>query len=411
MFPTLGLTFFCLILICEVVQAEPRLFSSGGGMGHYDHYYLVRSEPAGLNNNIALVRTVNNSGEVAEDEWIVNCNDTFPQVVDPSGQNLPLSFAVRPPKTVQTQYELWWAVCRKQFEKHAESSAESPSRLHAGQTGSIAFGDGHRVDFEVLPAGEAALVASLAKISLVQGRAGKGQEIVFAYCSDSVPTVKWPEKLIELSVADDPGRYETATVLDSQAVYRLACGGGPSTNAYLTEIGRSASVDAEKAVDAGGQASKAGASPVVHQPHDGDQIRVAGGVSSFRGISLGMSLSEMHNNISGLKVFNNTISPGGADIFFQKDESFLSGCGSAYLKNGVVYKFVFLKCYFDLNNYGTSEFARKISDAYQVDLRPGVKDNRMVYEGETANEHISIYQDITSGASGVEVTQRLSGTF
>jgi hypothetical protein len=110
------------------------------------------------------------------------------------------------------------------FEKYSYGSLEISARVKPGETGFVTFENGRRVGFEALPTGKAALVPALAKIRLSEGRVAGKREVVFVYCSESVPTVSWPDKLIELSVVNEPGRYERATVTASNAVYKLACG-------------------------------------------------------------------------------------------------------------------------------------------------------------------------------------------
>lgn len=212
-----------LCLFSGAVHAEPRLFSSGGGMGSYYHSFLVSKEATGLEENqFVNVRTINNSGQVADAEWMVNCNESYPQAVDPNGESIQLSLTEDPPSATQTVHELWWAACRGKFEKYSAGLLRAPN-LQVGATDSITITAGRKMAFKVLPPGEAGLVKSLARIRFLEGRSGKGQEIAFVYCSDSIPTVSWPDKLVELEVVDDPGRYDRVTAQASKALYRVLC--------------------------------------------------------------------------------------------------------------------------------------------------------------------------------------------
>ncbi len=105
--------------------AETRLFSKGGDGQTFDAL-LIDSEPSGLEQNrIARVRFKSLSGKASTAEWIVNCNYTMPQVVSPKGINYPVDTEKTPATDTRFRYQLWWAVCRGEFQKADDVLSET----------------------------------------------------------------------------------------------------------------------------------------------------------------------------------------------------------------------------------------------------------------------------------------------
>lgn len=457
--------FLSLCMISSVAQAKPRLFSSGGGMGGYYHSFLLKNESTGLNENqMATVRTVNNSGRVTDAEWVVNCNENFPQVVRPSGQSIALTLTDPPPSATQTDHELWWAVCRKVFEKYSKGSLGALALLRPGDTGSFTNVAGRKISFKVLPLGKAALVPSLVKIRLSEGATAGKEEVVFVYCS--VPTVQWSDMKwpVELSdVVDETRRVGRARVMTSNAVYKVACkdglqrpvavadaalgaeqSAGPSVNqSQQSEGTKTAQSSGEGGAD-GFQTNQklpgvatadidtgrpVGTSEDQNQKSDGIKIAQSsgeGGVSasggdhtSWRGTFLGQNENDVKKALAGhFSVgFEKSEALGGPAVTAMSDDK---TCGTFTLKDDVVHSMSLNACFFSLNeNMSDREFAQIILDHYGSEngiqsleaTEPGDFQKAfgvsVVYKGNTSHgEVLSIFKTMGSVVLNVDVQQK-----
>jgi hypothetical protein len=114
------------LLSAAAVAAEPKLFSRAGYGQKFDAY-LVSKESTGLGkNHFANVRFVSQGKKSSTAEWIVNCNQGFPQVVSPSNINTFLKVKERPAAKDRFKYELWFAVCEGKTQ-HATEQTPQPS--------------------------------------------------------------------------------------------------------------------------------------------------------------------------------------------------------------------------------------------------------------------------------------------
>lgn len=208
----------------DPAQAEYRLFSSGGGMGVYYNAFILSTKAAGIGDHyIAAIRLVDNSGEVSDSDWVVNCNEGYPQVLRPTGENVEISLSEAPPSATRTSNDLWWAVCKNEYQRFSRGESDTyPLRLKLGATGQLPLASGSSFGYQMLPLGDAAVMQGLAKLLVTDsGRAEPAE--VFVYCSRYVPTVYWPGRMIELTIADDDGRYERDTVFRSRSIYTAVC--------------------------------------------------------------------------------------------------------------------------------------------------------------------------------------------
>lgn len=401
----------CLVavLMASGSAAESRLFSSGGGMGSYYHSFLTSSEAAGLNENrFATVRTITNSGETSEGEWVVNCNEQYPQVVTPDDRNIELSLAEDPPSATQMPHELWWAVCRREFSKFSYDISESPARIEQGKTGSITLADGRKVGYEALSTEDANLLGSLTKIRLDAGRAGRKQDIAFVYCSSSVPTVSWTDEHVELSVADQAGHYDASTVMISDAVYALACGTDDPAVGEATFAAPETPPEALITKDSSQDAD------AVSQPVAQASIPKAG--LTFRGISLNQSLEQIRQDLpSGFELVQIT-------DFYQISSKSEWFCGAIYLEGNAVREFTLAPCYFELDEMIAADvFAKLITEHYGVAMIPGVSkelnsnlkfEDTFVYRGEADTGETLIVKPSLSGVQAIlSVFKEKKGVF
>lgn len=215
----MSLIFKALVLLFVLigsVEAAPRIFSAGGSKGLYYEVFLLYSEPTELHDNhFAVVRWIDNTGEVWDGEWIVNCNEGNPQVLSPSNKTVYIDTLSEPGNATRGSYDLWWTICRNQYMKFSD---RTPDRLLVSPGELVSFiHDKKTINVSVMSLGKAALMSNLAKVQIYGWVKTKKPETVFVYCAHGIPTVTWPGKHIELSpsapLPDDPDLYELSMKL------------------------------------------------------------------------------------------------------------------------------------------------------------------------------------------------------
>jgi len=214
-----------LLLCAASANADPIGFSSGGGMGYYYDAFLLSSEQASLEeDHQAVVRVVSNDGVISEGKWIVGCSKDLPRVVRPDGTDILVDLVEGASSATLIDHELWWTVCSGEARHWSSDHADPAAKARPGEKGSFRAMD-LTFRFKVLPAGEAAVVPSLATVRLSGGAkfGFDGQEAVVS-CSTE-PTVYWKrsDAMVQFGwteLRDQHGR-EVGEV--SAALYQAVC--------------------------------------------------------------------------------------------------------------------------------------------------------------------------------------------
>jgi hypothetical protein len=176
--------------------AEAQYFSSEGRSGYYADMFLAGTQKTSIDQNVmAAVRVSNNLGEIEIRDFVVNCNRHNAQVLDDGNVNHRIRVKQTPSSAEKFTWELWQAVCRKDFAKISKRSAPSPSLEKLPAQVSISF-DGRLFSIPVKRLGRKENLSNLVEAKV-------DAEWVSLYCDTDNGTAYWTDKKALVGVSSD----------------------------------------------------------------------------------------------------------------------------------------------------------------------------------------------------------------
>ncbi|PZU75652.1 MAG: hypothetical protein DI546_08675 [Rhizobium sp.] len=218
--------------------AEAQYFSSEGRSGHYADMFLIGTQKTSIEQNVmATVRVSNNFGEIEIRDFVVNCNRHNAQVLDDGNVNHRIRVKQTPSSAEKFTWELWQAICRKDFAKISKRSAPSPSLEKMPDQVSISF-DGSLFSIPIKQLGRKDNLSNLIEAKV-------DAEGTFLYCDADNGTAYWADKKALVGIGSDlveelNGDVSAELVSRSQALWNGICRYGLDqvANSKTTPVGR-----------------------------------------------------------------------------------------------------------------------------------------------------------------------------
>ncbi|WP_144577100.1 hypothetical protein [Agrobacterium sp. DE0009] len=176
--------------------AEAQYFSSEGRSGHYADMFLVGTQKTSIEQNVmATVRISNNFGEIEMRDFVVNCNHHNAQVLDDGNVSHRIRVKQTPSSAEKFTWELWQAVCRKEFAKISKRQAPFPALEKLPDQVSISF-DGSLFSIPVTRLGRKENLSNLVEAKV-------DAEQVSLYCDADNGTAYWADKKTLVGIGSD----------------------------------------------------------------------------------------------------------------------------------------------------------------------------------------------------------------
>ncbi|MCZ7912279.1 hypothetical protein O9X94_23380 [Agrobacterium leguminum] len=201
--------------------AEAQYFSSEGRSGHYADMFLAGTQKTSIEQNVmAAVRVSSNFGEIEIRDFVVNCNHHNAQVLDDANVNHAIRVRQTPSSAEKFTWELWQAVCRKEFAKISKRPAPSATLEKLPDQVSISF-DGSLFSIPVKRLGRKENLSNLVEAKV-------DAERVSLYCDADNGTAYWADKKALVGIGSDlaeelNGDVSAELVSRSQALWNGIC--------------------------------------------------------------------------------------------------------------------------------------------------------------------------------------------
>lgn len=201
--------------------AYAQYFSSEGRSGHYADMFLAGTQKTSIEQNMmATVRVSNNFGEIEMRDFVVNCNRHNAQVLDDANVNQAIRVKQTPSSAEKFTWELWQAVCGKEFAKISKRPAPSPTLEKLPDQVSISF-DGSLFGILVKRLDRKENLSNLVEAKV-------DAERVSLYCDTDNGTAYWADKKALVGIGSDlveelNGDVSAELVSRSQAVWSGIC--------------------------------------------------------------------------------------------------------------------------------------------------------------------------------------------
>ncbi|MEN5275681.1 hypothetical protein ABE527_01900 [Brucella sp. TWI432] len=215
------------LLVSSAYPAFAQSFALEGRSGNYSEFFLQAVEPSGIEDNrMATVVGSDNRGRHETTEFVVNCNDTMPQVLSPDDVTRKIDIRSEPSNADRMIWQLWFAACRKEFGK-LSARPDIPTRLSDlnMETKLEANSKSYAVKLSSLDYSKT--LANLVKVELRIGN-NKALETAYAYCDEDSATVYWKQKKSLIGIEETLSkelneRSDKSLVTLSNAVWKAAC--------------------------------------------------------------------------------------------------------------------------------------------------------------------------------------------
>lgn len=215
------------LLLSGTYPAFAQSFALEGRSGNYAEFFLQTVEHAGIEDNrIATVIGSDNRGKRDTSEFVVNCNDTMPQVLSPDDVTSKIDIRSEPSNADRMIWQLWFAACRKEFGK-LSARPDIPKRLFGlnMETKLDANRKSYAVKLSSLDYSKT--LANLVKVEMLTGNK-KPVETAYAYCDEDSATVYWQQKKsligIEQTLSEELNeRSDKSLATLSNAVWKAGC--------------------------------------------------------------------------------------------------------------------------------------------------------------------------------------------
>lgn len=201
--------------------AGAQYFSSEGRSGHYADMFLAGTQKTSIEQNVmATVRVSNNFGEIEIRDFVVNCNRHNAQVLDDTNVGHAVRVKQTPSSAEKFTWELWQAVCRKEFAKISKRSTPSVVLGKLPDQVSISF-DGSLFSIPIKRLGRKENLSNLIEAKV-------DAERVSLYCDTDNGTAYWTDKKTLVGVGNDladelNGDVSAELVSRSEALWNGIC--------------------------------------------------------------------------------------------------------------------------------------------------------------------------------------------
>ncbi|WHA43227.1 hypothetical protein [Agrobacterium larrymoorei] len=206
------------------VPAEAQYFSSDGRSGFYADAFLMKVQKTSVGDNrMAAVRLSNNRGETETWDYVVNCNRHFSQVLDNNNINHELQPSKPPSSADKMNWELWHAVCRKEFAKVSKRGEPIAPLKNLPSEIPLNF-DGKSVKVTVKEADSETVLLNLVEVSVDDGK----RQTAYLYCDPENSTAYWKNEhaLIGINeeMAAELNNGASANLVSlSQTIWKATC--------------------------------------------------------------------------------------------------------------------------------------------------------------------------------------------
>lgn len=204
--------------------AHAQYFSSDGRSGFYADAFLMSVQKTSVGDNrVAAIRLSNNRGETETRDYVVNCNRHFAQVLDDNNVNHQLQPSKPPSSAEKMNWELWQAVCRKEFAKVSTRGEPTASLKNMPSEIPINF-DGKSVKVTVKETDSETVLLNLVEVSVDDGK----RQTAYLYCDPENSTAYWENEhaLIGTNeeMAAELNEGVSANLLSlSQTIWKATC--------------------------------------------------------------------------------------------------------------------------------------------------------------------------------------------
>jgi len=182
-----GAVFLALMMSAS---AEAQFFSAEGRSGFYADAFLINVQKTSVaDNHVAAVRVSNNRGETETRDYVVNCNRHFAQVLDDSNLDHELEPSKTPSNAEKMNWELWHAVCRKEFAKVSKRGEPIQALKNLPSEMPLDF-KGKSVKLTVKEADSETVLLNLVEVSVDDGK----RQTAYLYCDPENSTAYWKNK-------------------------------------------------------------------------------------------------------------------------------------------------------------------------------------------------------------------------
>ena len=180
--------------------AHAQYFSYGGRAGDVSEFFLQSVKPTGVGDNrFVKVIDSNNKGQKKRKDFVVNCNDSMPQILDSDNVNVKIDIKNYPSNATMMYWDLWHAACHKDFAKSSKRQEVRDNLVKLSITTEPEFnGTPYSVHYQSLNYSES--LANLVKIDAFKGK--KPFDTAFVYCNDDNPTVYWKTQKAMIGISD-----------------------------------------------------------------------------------------------------------------------------------------------------------------------------------------------------------------
>jgi hypothetical protein len=216
--------------------AYAQYFSSDGRSGFYADAFLMSVQKTSVGDNrVAAVRLSNNRGETETRDYVVNCNKTFPQVLDDKNVNHQLEPSKPPTSTEKMNWELWHAVCRKEFAKVSNRGEAIVSLQNLPSEIPVNFA-GKSVKVTLKEADSETVLLNLVEVFVDDGK----RQTAYLYCDPESSTAYWKNTHVLIGVNDEMAAelndgLSGDLVSLSRAVWKATCRYGRNDEAVNTK--------------------------------------------------------------------------------------------------------------------------------------------------------------------------------
>lgn len=222
-----------LIVSISLSTAAPaQFFSTTGRTGHYAEFFIEGVKESGVKNNkIANVIQSSNDNLKKNEEFVVNCNTSIPQVINGKDNTKVLDIRTDPSSADKVEWELWFAVCKKQFAKLSKRSADNAALKRLNDINNFDF-DGLPYALRYTPTVNRHTLSNLVSASFDRLDQRRTNPLLI-YCEPDNPTVHWVEFKKLVGVDDETGQdlnqgTEERLVVLSKEIWTKTCTQGQS---------------------------------------------------------------------------------------------------------------------------------------------------------------------------------------
>ncbi|WHA41915.1 hypothetical protein [Agrobacterium larrymoorei] len=204
--------------------AEAQYFSSDGRSGFYADAFLMKVQKTSVGDNrMAAVRLSNNRGEIETRDYVVNCNRHFAQVLDDNNVNHELQPSKTPSSADKMNWELWHAVCRKEFAKVSKRGEPIASLKTLPSEIPLNF-DGKSVRVTVKEADSETVMLNLVEVSVDDGK----RQTAYLYCDPENSTAYWNNTHVLIGINEEMAAElndgaSASLVSLSQTIWKATC--------------------------------------------------------------------------------------------------------------------------------------------------------------------------------------------